>query len=658
MKASETILQPLIEGSKQYVVPLFQRPYSWTRKEWEVLWNDLIDLCEPGRNRSHFVGSVVTMPTSSVPEGVGKFILIDGQQRLTTIHILLTMLRDQARRKDQATLAEEIEKTLLVNPYSKGLDYYKLLPTQVDRESFQKLVQGEATTQASDQVAQAYQFFERKYRQTDLDPELIKAVICRQLIVVSIVLDADDNPHLVFESLNAKGLPLTQSDLIRNYFFMRIHVDQQELIYAQYWNPMQDALRDNLTECIRHFLGMKNGSVVKQTDVYFALKGMVANRDAIDSLKEIARFAKYYEKLLDPELELHSGIRHQLTRLNRLKVTTAYPFLLRCYERYYQDELLADEFTTILKVIENFILRRFVCNVPTNQLNSIFSPMYAQAESMGAGSLADGVKLFLQSKNYPRDHDFKFNLMNHKLYGSGDRTVRAKLILESIEAFYGNKELVPFNNLSVEHVMPQTLTEYWQDGLGANWQETHETLLHTIGNLTLTAYNPELSNNDFESKKTRFRESHLDINRYFEDKASWGREEIEKRSEYLADLALEIWPFFGDEKAKQQQPLSVTAKTPKSLWILGQHYAVGTWRDVFEQTISTIADLEPEKIDQLMLEYPHFVGRSKAKFRDARQLPNGIFIEVNLSAKAIQGYCTQALSAIGLTTDDWNVEVI
>ena len=398
MKASETVLQPLIEGSKQYVVPLFQRPYSWTKKEWEVLWNDLVDLCEPVHKRSHFVGSVVTMPTSSVPEGVGKFILIDGQQRLTTIHILLAMLRDQARQKDKTMLAEEIEKTLLVNPYSKGLDYYKLMPTQVDRESFQKVIRSEVTPRASDQVTQAYQFFERKYRQTNLDPELLKAAICGQLIVVSIVLGADDNPHLVFESLNAKGLPLTQSDLIRNYFFMRIHVDQQESIYAQYWNPMQDALRENLTECIRHFLGMKNGNVVKQSDVYFELKEMVVNRDAIDSLKEIAQFAKYYEKLLNPELEIDAGIRHQLTRLNRLKVTTAYPFLLRCYDRYYQDELLPNEFTAILKVIENFILRRFVCNVPTNQLNSIFSPMYSQVESMRVGDLAEGVKLFLQRR--------------------------------------------------------------------------------------------------------------------------------------------------------------------------------------------------------------------------------------------------------------------
>jgi uncharacterized protein with ParB-like and HNH nuclease domain len=658
MNASETILQPLIEGSKQYVVPLFQRPYSWTKKEWEVLWNDLVDLCQSGQTRSHFVGSIVTMPTSSVPEGVSKFILIDGQQRLTTIHTLLTMLRDQAKAKNQATLAEEIEKTLLVNPYSKGLDYYKLLPTQVDRENFQKLVRGEAKSGSSDQVTQAYRFFERKYRQLTLDPESLKAAICRQLVVVSIVLDADDNPHLVFESLNAKGLPLTQSDLIRNYFFMRIHIDEQETIYAQFWNPMQDALKENLTECIRHFLGMKNASVVKQTEVYFALKEMVTKQDAIDSLREIARFAQYYEKLLNPELETHSGISYLLTRLNRLKVTTAYPFLLRCYDRYARDELLPDEFVTILKVIENFILRRFVCNVPTNQLNSIFSPMFNQVESLGFGSLADGVRLFLQSKNYPRDHDFKFNLMNHKLYGSGDRTVRAKLILESIEEFHGNKERVPFDNLSVEHVMPQTPTEYWQAELGENWQETHETLLHTIGNLTLTAYNPELSNNDFESKKARFRDSHLDINRYFEETNSWRKEDIEKRSEYLAHLCLQIWPYFGDEKTKHEESLSVTSKTPKGLCILGQHYAVGSWRDVLERTVSTIAELEPEKVDQLMQEYPHFVGRNRARFRDARELPNGIFIEVNLSAKSIQAYCTQALSAVGLTTDEWNVEMV
>jgi len=222
MKASETKLQPIIEGTKQYVVPLFQRSYSWEKKEWEILWNDLVELCFLENPRTHFIGSIVTMPTESVPEGVAKYLLIDGQQRLTTIFILLALLRDKARQGGQGELAEEINNTLLVNPYKRDLDYYKLQPTQSDRNSFQSLVQSKPLG-GQDQIANAYLFFERKLKQSGIDSQTLKKIISSNLSVVSIVLDPDDDPHLVFESLNAKGRPLTQADLIRNYFFMRIH---------------------------------------------------------------------------------------------------------------------------------------------------------------------------------------------------------------------------------------------------------------------------------------------------------------------------------------------------------------------------------------------------------------------------------------------------
>lgn len=273
MKASETKLQPIIEGTKQYVVPLFQRSYSWTKKEWEILWNDIVELCEANDSRSHFIGSIVTMPTISVPEGVAKYLLIDGQQRLTTIFILLALLRDKAKQSEQPELSEEIHNTLLVNQYKKDSDYYKFQPTQIDRNSLRGIIASDISI-SNGQVLEAYQFFEKKFRQTDIDIQSLKKAITNNLSIVSIVLDPDDNPHLVFESLNAKGRPLTQADLIRNYFFMRIHVNEQEDIYLRYWKPMQESLGDYLTEFIRHYL-MRDGKMVKQTDVYFSLKDIV-----------------------------------------------------------------------------------------------------------------------------------------------------------------------------------------------------------------------------------------------------------------------------------------------------------------------------------------------------------------------------------------------
>jgi uncharacterized protein with ParB-like and HNH nuclease domain len=253
MQAKETKLQDIIEGTKQYVIPLFQRTYSWTKKEWEVLWKDLIELCEAENPRTHFIGSIVNMPTVSVPEGVAKYLLIDGQQRLTTIFVLLTLLRNKARENQNQEFADEINNTLLVNPYKKDNDFFKLMPTQVDRDTYKNFINGKPNDM-DNRLTEAYNFFDKKLKQIQFEHEKLKKIITSYFSVVSIVLDADDNPYLVFESLNAKGRPLTQADLIRNYFFMRIHIDKQAEVYDDYWQPMQTALDNSLTEYIRHFL--------------------------------------------------------------------------------------------------------------------------------------------------------------------------------------------------------------------------------------------------------------------------------------------------------------------------------------------------------------------------------------------------------------------
>ncbi|WP_333870273.1 DUF262 domain-containing protein [Desulforamulus putei] len=654
MKASETSLQSIIEGTKQYIVPLFQRSYSWEKQDWEILWKDIMELYAEENPRSHFIGSIVTIPVASVPGGVPKYLLIDGQQRLTTIFILLAALRDKAKQNNQARLAEEINDKFLVNKYNDGLDYYKLQPSQVDRPSFHNILNLETVTTA-DKITRVYQFFERKLKPGHVDATKIKNIITGKLSIVSIVLDSDDNPYLVFESLNAKGRPLTQSDLIRNYFFMRIHVNEQERIYLQYWKPMEEALGKNLTEFIRHYL-MRNGVNVKQNDVYFSLKELINQGDALTHLKELSRFAGYYERLLNPEKEEKPNLRRALQRLNKMEVNTSYPFLLNCYDDYFKQIISADEFYEVLKTIENFSIRRFVCNVPTNQLNKIFPSLYGQVQDK-PGSFVSRVKSVLQTKGYPKDVEFKSRLQDVKLYGSGDRAVKAKLILETIEESYQHKEQVSMDDFSIEHIMPQTLTEDWQTYLGDDWELTHELLLHTIGNLTLTKYNSELSNLDFNSKKQLLQESHLEMNKYFQSVSDWKKEDIKQRSEHLAELALKIWPYFGDKENEQSGNTTVTGTTPTDLWILGQHFTVHSWRDVLEQTMNTIAELEPEKMEQIMQQFPRFIGRDKNKFRAIRTLKNGAFIEVNLSAKSIESFCYQVLQAVELSTEDWKVEV-
>jgi len=600
------------------------------------------------------------MPTGIVPEGILKFLLIDGQQRLTTIIILLTVIRNKAREDGLEQFAQEIDENLLFNKFKAGLDNYKLLPTQADRESFQAMVKNQESNEDS-KVIECFQFFERKLKiDASIDLSKLCTAVTNRLSVVRIVLESNDDPYLVFESLNAKGLRLTQADLIRNYFLMRINVNEQEAIFNRLWRPMQEALDANqMTEFIRHYL-MRNGTFVKQGDVYFVLKERIGQADAVTFLEEIFEFSKYYKKILSPESEPDEKLRNLLKRIQRLEVTTAYPFLLNCYHDYRQQRLTAEEFQKILLYLENYLIRRFICNYKSNELNKIFPALYNQAQLELPSNLTEGVRLILQQRGYPKDTEFHARLVEAKLYGAGDRRRITKLLLETLETSYGHKEQTIFDNLSIEHVMPQTPTEWWQENLGEDWQTTHELWLHTLGNLTLTGYNSELSNSDFPTKKELLSQSHLELNNYFENLNVWRQPEIERRSNDLAKAALKIWEYFGDAQSSADVVSAdddpVTGKTPRTLTFLGKTFLVSSWRDVLESTMDVIAELEPEGFETLSREYPRFISPSEMNLRSSRKLSNGFFIETNLSARSIHRFCTQAIESIGLSAADWVVE--
>ncbi len=583
MEASVTKLVELLGDARQYVVPLFQRPYSWERQEWQTLWDDIAELCDSENPHPHFFGSIVTIPARSVPEGVAKYSLIDGQQRYTTISILFAAVRQVAKQNGEQILAEEIYERFLINKFSNGNDRFKLLPTQGDREQYQMLIREQPPNNDDSRLAKAYRFFESQVRKAGIELRKLKEVVEKSLTIVRVLLDEKDDPYLVFESLNAKGRSLSQADLIRNYFLMRIDANKQDEIHRQFWRPIEEKLEEKkLTEFIRHYLVMRRGDFVKASETYFTLTTYVEkeNRNADEELKTLCRFSTYYAKLLELHREPNDDIAQSLSRLNRLEVTTAYPFLLACYEDYANKTLSETDFLQVLQILENFIVRRFVCKIPTNQLNKVFAPLYRQVKAANF-TFVESLKDILETRNYPKDYEFERNLRDAKLYGSGDRRVKTKFILENLEKSFEHREKALLDDLEIEHIMPQTLTDWWKSHLGENSELVHEANLDTLGNLTLTGYNPELSNSNFDSKKSIYADSHLELNSYFAEIETWNESDIRLRGSELAKKCLEIWKYFGKQNIQEQS----TEETSRSFTFETMHngdYLDGAVLELFE----------------------------------------------------------------------------
>ena len=475
---------------------------------------------------------------------------------------------------------------------------------------------------------------------------------------MSITLDHDDNPHLIFESLNYKGEPLTQGDLIRNYFLMRVTVAEQEKLFQRCWEPMQLRLKDELSEFVRRFL-MRQGAIVKKGEIYRTLKERTDEQtpDGIAAfLDELHRSAVHYHRLLDPSQELNPDLHPRLRRFERLEVSVVWPLLLNLYAEHDAGTLSISEFTAILDTLENYFIRRFVCGVPTHGLNKSLTPLYHQAKSHP--SLLDGVRALLAQRGYPSDTDFRQALINGRLYGTGERLPKARLVLESLERSLAGKEQVATEPLTIEHIMPQTPTPWWEENLGETWRETHEIKLHTLGNLTLTGYNAELSNGDFSTKRAVFLQSPIYLTRSITRFEKWDGETIQQRGEELAELALKTWPYFGtpDSLFSGSSTGTFTGRTPVAVLVLGERRDAATWREVLQGTLEAVRDAAPDAFTAVVAEFPRLLSADASKFRASRPLGESLHFETNLSAEAIARYCQQLIAAAGYAANEWSVE--
>jgi uncharacterized protein with ParB-like and HNH nuclease domain len=561
MKASETSLRNLLEGAKQFQIPLFQRPYSWKKGNWETLWEDLMSLYRDEVKGFYFLGPVVTQSIPGTAEGISPFIVIDGQQRLTTLTILLAVLRNYLKKSDREK-AEEVYELYLINKFKKNDDFYKVLPTQDDREVYKSIIHSKKSTdiKKEGQIYDAYKFFDKELKKPvpdeniSLDYGRFKTIILERLVFVNITSEESDNAYLIFESLNNKGEELTQADLVRNYIFMKLPSEEREEIYKNKWLPLQESFKSNVgnkdysdefTNAFWFYL-RKDGDAVNQKGVYQGIKRLFdsSTMGVKAELEKLIRFADYYQRLkfykTEPELRLRSWFH----RFLRLDFTTCHIFLLNIYRDYEAKKLSLKEFEKILLYLESYFVRRFFAGISTRSLGTVFNNLYREVQQANSDDLVDGLRTVLadyeKSKIWPDDDDFQQGIINRPVY-SNNTSDRVKLILERIEE-YMTKERVDPQNITIEHIMPQKLTKEWQNMLGGKHKSIHKKWLHTLGNLTLTGYNSELSNKSFKEKLAYLRASNLTLNQYFRDIDIWNEEAIIRRAEYLADIAIEVWP--------------------------------------------------------------------------------------------------------------------
>ena len=556
MKATEAKFLEFLKKSPQFVIPIYQRTYSWTERECRQLWEDILRTGSNDAIAAHFTGSIVYIEKGLYQvSSHSPLLVIDGQQRLTTVMLILEAL---ARRVGEGEpvdgfSAKKLRSYYLLNPLEEGERGFKLLLTQTDKQSLLALMQQKPQpAEPSLRITENFAFFEERVRGigADLTP-LCKGLA--KLMIVDISLSRDqDNPQLIFESMNSTGRALSQADLIRNFILMGLDTPQQTRLYEDHWRPMevafgQGAYDTNFDGFMRHYLTLKtNGEIPNIRAVYEAFKSHAQSPEVeaagIDTLvADIHTYAGYYCAMaLDKETNKDLSLAFR--DLRDLKVDVAFPFLLELYDDHAQGRLPTEVFVRAVRLVEAYVFRRAVCTIPTNSLNKTFATFgRVLQKDRYIESIQAHFLTLLSYRRFPRDEEFKHELSVRDLYNFSRRSYWLRR-LEN----YGRKERVPVDEYTIEHILPQNenLSAMWREAIGPEWQHVQETWLHTLGNLTLTGYNAEYSDRGFTEKRDMhggFKESPLRLNEGLGALDTWNESTIQQRAKRLAEQAVQVW---------------------------------------------------------------------------------------------------------------------
>lgn len=571
MKAEDTLVTNLLEGAKQFIVPIFQRDYSWGTKHCQQLWKDVIRVGSDPNVKGHFLGSVVYVAAEDNTATITRWLLIDGQQRMTTLTLLLIALRDQINQAqgnedggDEVSTPEELDDYYLRNRHGKGDRRHKLHLRRADHDTLNALLDGkEFPEAASERVKENFIFLRDLVAQADV--QTVYAGI-KKLVVVDVCLTrGQDDPQMIFESLNSTGVDLTQADLIRNFVLMRLDETSQTQLYEEYWQPIERAFgrryRTEFDKFVKDFLTlqMRPGTPLKAAEIYHEFRSFfsrtVEKRGVDGILRDLRRFGTYYTAFSLGQ-EKQPALKDAFTRLRSL-IEVASPVVLTLYDYHERARTLStDEFVEAIELLESFVFRRSVCDMQTRSLGQIFASLaYRITETQPLLSLK--VALYRQGKKrrFPTDAEFREALESRDVYDM--RT--CFYLLDRLENF--SKERIDTALFTIEHVMPQNedLRPEWRTMLGGDWQTVQQTWLHRLGNLTLTGYNSTYSDRPFAEKKTiagGFSDSPLRLNKFIREQSAWTAIAIEQRGKQLAEKALAVWrPLVVDPLAVKQREL-------------------------------------------------------------------------------------------------------
>lgn len=661
MKGSECRLIEYMEGSKKrFIIPVYQRNYDWKTENCKQLYDDLIKVIK-NKRRSHFFGSLV-----SVYEPSGRnteFLVIDGQQRLTTVSLLFLAMYNLIDAgvivPNDSSLGKQIYEDFLVDKYQPEETRIKLKPVKNDQKAFGKLFSSVDEHIRESNLTTNYNYFYERIQKQEITIDELFDAIC-SLEIINITLNNEDNPQLIFESLNSTGLDLSEGDKIRNFILMGLPSKEQDEYYDKYWNRIEECTKYDVSSFVRDYLSVKQMVIPSQKKIYISFKEYVELQsiEVEELLKELLAYAKRYEILL------YGGTKNKVLdsciyRLNRLETTVTRPFFLEVLRLYDEEKLDMSQVADTFLITENYLFRRTICDLPTNALNKIFLLLHREIIRY-EGNDVDYVEKFkyaLLSKKekarFPDDEEFSAGFTERQVYQMNSKN--KIYILERLENFSTAEDKDVYGHYddgiySIEHIMPQHLTPAWVKSLGDDYEQIHETWLHRIANLTLTAYNSKYSNSTFEEKKSMkngFEDSGIRINTYIAKKDKWTLAELEERNQYLMGRALEIWAapttaFKPVEKQLDSYTLdddtSLSGRQIARFSYKNTEQPVSSWVEMFQKVLqilyaedkNVIIKLAASTEDNVAL---HF-SMKESDFTKSVEIGDGIFVWTNTSTQS------------------------